>query len=162
MSQIVKQIYKKGISTPYPIGVDADFVEMKSKLNLEEELKFGGNKRTSISETDITIAEKDMIDTTIIEYYFSDNTTEAVCTHTVFTYIRAAKEQEFPIEVQNNSFLVEQEEIVNPDSSLIVSLEKLGSNEGIIVHYYQGYKTSEGQDDLPLHQKVITISEGGQ
>lgn len=55
MSEVVKTIARRNsnstgqlFETPIPIGTDGAYVQMKSKLDLEEELKLGGNKVTVV------------------------------------------------------------------------------------------------------------------
>ena len=65
--QRIKQIRQKtssGYSSGIPIGADGFLIDMLSQLDLEEELKLGGNHYADIQETDTEM--------TITEYYFSE------------------------------------------------------------------------------------------
>lgn len=184
MIQVVKEIYKKTDNEPisFPIGTNGSLVDMKSDLDLEEELKMGGNKITTISEEEKQISvidgtetiQETVVDTTIKEYYtkkyfpisdLGSSATTALTNYSVFTYVRAHNLEEFPIRVSNQTntqeeFLVEEEEISNPNTSLIVDLEGLTSADDIIiVHYYGGYRATDTSEDYQnmLHQKVVRI-----
>lgn len=174
-NQTVKIINQKVGSdfTPYPIGVDAENVDMQSVLSLEEELKIGGNKCTKIQ--DKTLSDPQISYTQIIEYYTKEYipisvipSSAASVNFTVFSYIKADIQQQYPIQVEE-----EQTEYNIPDTlgetplNTIVSVQGLASNERqVIIHLYPGYKSSDDATTSDasnlLHQKIVKITSTSQ
>lgn len=67
-------LYKKGDANFYPFGLTGDYVSMHSGLNLERELKIGGQTITSIEynqETEQTIIYEIYLDKTTNKYYIA-------------------------------------------------------------------------------------------
>lgn len=158
MANIVKQVQQKTNSeTPisYPIGVDGKFVDMQSILNLEEELKIGGNKYTRIS------TQTDNSRTYILteQYYTSiattgiSSATTANITHTVLSYIKdvASIDYTYPIEVEEI-----QHQTLGQGSTTIVSVDNFldDGDKQIMINYYQGYPIA---GSTAYHQKFIKI-----
>lgn len=166
MANVVKQIQQKtNDETPisYPIGVDSNFVDMQSILNLEEEIKIGGNKYTKIS------TQTDNSRTYILteQYYAStaitgiSSATTANITHTVLSYIKdvtSSINYTYPIEVEEI-----QHQTLGQGSTTIVSVDTFldDGDKQIMINYYQGYPTA---GSTAYHQKFIGIknpSSGG-
>lgn len=61
----IRQLQEHGYSDPIPLGSEGQYVDMKSNLDLEQELKLGGNHNVTIIEE----GNK----TTIKEYYLHKN-----------------------------------------------------------------------------------------
>ena len=175
-NEIIKSIQRYGdTAQPYPIGADAENVDMKSVLSLQEELKIGGNKCTKISDKTMTVDDAEIKYTQIIEYYTSQyialrdiSDSPNKVNFTVFSYIKANLLSEYPIQVEQD----QTEFNINDDTELdvlgqnsenpVVTKEGLAQNERqIIVHLYPGYKSSDDASDSNpsnlLHQKIITI-----
>ncbi len=169
MSQIVKQVFKQGNgsdnpSITVPIGTDGDLVDMQSILNLEEELKIGGNKYTRISTQGI-----DPNTYTLTEQYYSSvpiaaitSATTATITHTVLSLIKNISETDYiyPIEVEQV-----QHQTLGTGSDTIVSVNTFlsDSDKQIMINYYQGFSILE-ESSTAYHQKLIGIkhpSSGG-
>ena len=78
--EVVKTILKKGSSSfddGCPIGTEGKYVDMYSQLDLEEEIKIGGNKCTVVQTKVITGTNTSY--TKISEFYATENI-ELSCT----------------------------------------------------------------------------------
>lgn len=151
----IKQIRPKtngGFGTSIPLGVDGLLTDMVSGLDLEEELKLGGNHYVQIYETTTS--------TIIKEWYFSQkmgsNTLEDMrqnnkVTHSVYIAIVSAIEYRIWDGVSDILWS-------NNDTDGIVERVAISSNDQRIqMSLYQG--DMEAEQPHLLHQKVITITE---
>lgn len=146
MGERIKQIRKKksnGYSS-YPIGSDGQYVDMSSGLDLEEELKLGGNHQVEIVEN------KEENKTQIVEYYL-DNSAEESIVYTVKTTIQSAG----PIKLlvgqqvdQNQEFLQYNYLAVNGNISISVGLSE---QEKITSELFKGYSK--------IHAKTIDFNQ---
>lgn len=160
MANVVKQILRNSYSESerkiVPIGTDGNLVDMKSVLNLEEELKIGGNKYTNIYKPE-------SVNYTITQEYYSSSPisqissqTTGSITHTVISYIKDIGEFNiiYPIQVHET-----QNQILGEGDTEVVSVSAFSSDNGIqiMVNYYQGFADSSTSDSNIYHQKLIAI-----
>ena len=150
----VKQIRQKDSNNnfiSYPIGVEGNFVDLLSNLNLEEELKIGGNHYVEI---------EDGQDYLVIKEYYSKlphnlpNWVSSI-THTVIITMDEGNTFLIDNTYDNQHFAINN----NEDGVLIISKEE-STSTNIVMKLYEGVKALNGVDDTGvfLHQKNIVIS----
>ena len=151
MARVVKQIRQKINTDPqggitnfteigqYPLGIDGIYADMFSGLNLEEQLKLGGPKETSITQSVqyITITEK---------YYRGNSNTKY---YLLETKINKLTETCFLVN-NNRDFLIN-----NEDKFLTCWGEKVDVSDTVIT-ITLFYKKPD-QDLTPLRIKTITF-----
>lgn len=153
--RVIKQIRKKISDTggnvfsnlgQYPIGIDGIYADMFSGLNLEEELRIGGEKDTIITE------ENDYTSTEVRYYLLSYNNNKPYYNHNIYYKLLTEQykkvnrfltdslelDQTDPIEPtflrDNNTgdFIVFQQPITNTkDKILKITLSIVKQNENI-------------------------------
>ena len=147
----IKQIRPKRnnlFSQSFPIGTDGLLVDMFSKLDLEEQLKIGGNHYVTISQTDVS--------TIIRQWYLSqpkgdtsiNDVDDDIVTHTVLISILQAT-QDYIVYSQltdDDYFLITQ------NQDFITAKSKL-TDVIITLELYQG------NFETLLHRKRININE---
>ena len=184
---VIKQLQrKKSVSefdTPIPIGSQGHYIDMLSKLDLEEQLKIGGNKVTLISNHYVPTSddpneeheENDPIYTQILEYY-SDQiitttdleiTDDQVANKVKYTVETLLYMDDFLIDnyitIPKDPLLIEEREVLNNGTNPVVDkdelFKELNTTVGLVImNIYSGYKT--GNTLIPenvLHQKIIRI-----
>lgn len=131
------KIKKNGSFSKIPIGANGRFVDMLSQLDLEEELKMGGNHYVNIRQSENQ--------TFITEWYLSQ-----------------PKQNNVSIEDSQNivthtcKVTIQDEDIDND--------ENIKNRTTITIELYQGLYKNILQSDKLLHEKIIYIDEtiGGQ
>lgn len=192
MSEVVIKKLRKKISnsqsindfaTPIPIGSQGHYIDMLSKLDLEEQLKIGGNKVTLISNHYVPTSddpneeynENDPIYTQILEYY-SDQiitttdleiTDDQVANKVKYTVETLLYMDDFLVDnyiiIPKDPLLIEEREVLNNGTNPIVDKDELfkGLNTTVglvIINIYSGYKTDNTLiPENVLHQKIIKI-----
>lgn len=144
---------------PIPIGVDGLLTDMKSGLDLQQELTIGGNHYIQMNQTDTAVE--------IRQWYFSqamqDRTLDYMknnnkVTYSVFVSITTAIDYYLTDEKSNGE---SEDSIITWTSSIqdgIIERVPVSSNqERIQIILYQGLMNSANI----LHRKVITIVESG-
>lgn len=187
MSEIVKVIRKKinnDLDTPIPIGTDSNYVQMKSNLDLEEQLKLGGNKVTCIKTKEFSqrVNEEDKTYQyyQIIEWYAnqpiildSNNTPSdtSIITHTVqHNVYTEGMFQLYSIDTGFGDILVETENVNNGTNPIVVIEDYIFDNYKaiLIINIFNGYISNDTLDGLTsssittsglLHQKVIQMNK---
>lgn len=155
----IKQIRKRSggeFATGIPLGTDGILVDMVSELDLEEELRLGGNHYVDIIKTDTA--------TQIKEWYFTEprgsrTLTEMsqFVTFSASVSIISAIDTPLGQTVEDGSFITDQE-----SENLIVIREAISLDEQrIIMSLYRGDLDNNG---ILIHQKTVYINkaENGQ
>ena len=190
MAEVVKTIAKRNsnttgndlFETPIPIGTDGNYVQMKSKLDLEEQLKLGGNKVIAIRVKTVTIDNADYYYYQIIEWYANKSITidnennlpqqadEQYITHTVQTNMYSdGTYKTYNITVNGTDILVENE-LVNDGQNQIIVIQNQNLNNydffsiTNIFNSYMDYNdldnhNSNDYEHKLLHQKYIVIEK---
>lgn len=150
----IKQIRTRSnndFSTGVPIGTDGILVDMLSELDLEEEIRLGGNHYVDIVQTDTA--------TEIKEWYFSEprgtrTITEMseYVTYSALVSIISAVDIPLGQTVQDGTFVTQE---VNGD--IIVSRQAISSNEQRIEINLYKYDMDNG--GTLLHSKTVYIYE---
>lgn len=149
----VKQIRKKTGSDTYlslPIGSQGLLVDMVSQLDLEEEIRLGGNHYTTITSTDLA--------TTIKEWYFSQSRGTRTITQ-MASYVTYTVVVTFVSSVEINITYEETEsvdgyKILTNNGDSLISLQSVDSGQQRIdINLYKG------DEQTLLHHKVIYIHE---
>ena len=188
---VIKSLAQKNnnnsFSSPYPIGADAQYISMQSQLNLEEELKLGGNKVTMVSMS--TFPSSTITYHRIREYYSDDiiqttlvqgrptiaNASTASIKHTVETNIYTGGLSIIsPIRVGSFDDTINEAQVLaddnpyDPSRELIVSIQdQFAANPNTSMIYisniYTGYKSLEFLQSTAsinsiLHQKKVTMA----
>ncbi len=188
MSEIVKVIRKKNnnndLDAPIPIGTDGNYVQMKSNLDLEEQLKLGGNKVTCIKTKELSQIVNQVTKTyhyyQIIEWYanqpiiLDNNNTPSntsIITHTVqHNVYTEGMFQLYSIDTGSGNILVETENVNNGTNPIVVIEDYTFNNYKaiLIINIFNGYKSNDTLDELTsgsittsglLHQKVIQMNK---
>lgn len=149
----IKQIRPRqsgSFPTSIPIGTDGLLVDMISQLDLEEEIRLGGNHYVSISQTETSTIIKEWyfteskedtpiedIDDSIVAYTVQASILNAVQINTVDDHIN---ENVIVPDLDEDNFLVTREEV---DSSVTM----------ITIELYKG------NFDVKLHEKRIYLYE---
>ena len=187
---VVKSLAQRindGFNPPLPIGADAQYVSMQSQLNLEEELKLGGNKVTMISVSSFpnsTITyhrireyySDDVIQTTLVQGRptIADASTASI-KHTVQTNLYTGGLAVIsPIQVGifddtiNEAQVLADDNPYDPSRELIVSIQdQFAANPNTSMIYisnlYTGYKSLEFLSSAEsiysvIHQKRVTMA----
>lgn len=152
----VKQIRKKTGSDTYlslPIGSQGLLVDMVSQLDLEEEIRLGGNHYTTITSTDLA--------TTIKEWYFSQprgtRTITQMASYVTYTVVVAFISSvevyitQEETEADNGYRIITQ----GPQPlDFLISLQSVDSGQQRIdISLYKG------DEQTLLHHKVVYIHE---
>lgn len=145
-----------GFSAFTPFGTDGIYVDMNSRLNLEEQLLIGGNSDISIIENDqnntIIIIEKykhrEKSGTNIIDVY----------DYSTVTIINDKVEELLLIDDSSKNLL--KIESVDDSPTLIANFSEDGDDAQILINLYQGEYTGTSSDKL-IHRKLITIELDG-
>lgn len=151
----IKQIRKRqngSFSAGVPIGTDGILVDMISELDLEQEIRLGGNHYVEINQTEVA--------TEIKEWYFS----EARGTRTIeqmsnFVTYSASITIPFAIETfigetqQDGAFITQES-----DGDYIVSRDEIHLNEEKIEMKLYRYDMNSNSGIL-IHSKTIYINE---
>lgn len=130
-----------------PFGTEGQLIDMISTLDLEEEIKLGGNHYAELKETDEQ--------TVLKEWYYTkpkNNKTKIemsdFCTYSLEIIFNEEKVST-AIEVENEQVLVDQEE-----GNLIVLKEDEYMRSIINISLYKGDLENAG---ILIHSKTITI-----
>ena len=153
----IKQIRKKSgssFSTGIPIGTDGILVDMISGLDLEEEIKLGGNHYVDIFQTDTS--------TQIKEWYFTQargsRTLAEMSQYVNFSAsvsIISAIDTPLGETTEDGSLITDQE-----TQDFIVVREAIAANEQrIVMSLYKGDLDNNG---TLIHQKTIYIHTSGE
>lgn len=153
----IKQIRKKSgssFSTGIPIGTDGILVDMISGLDLEEEIKLGGNHYVDIFQTDTS--------TQIKEWYFTQargsRTLAEMSQYVNFSAsvsIISAIDTPLGETTEDGSLITDQE-----TQNFIVVREAIATNEQrIVMSLYKGDLDNNG---TLIHQKIIYIHTSGE
>ena len=152
-----KQIRQKTSSGNYqafPIGADANLIDMFSTLDLEQELKLGGDHYVEIDE------QQDFIQ--IKEWYFSELRGERTLeemkefvTYTVLTEIQNFIIDKIETEDGNREFIIHDEEEQEQDQNYIINKRVVTGGDRIAITLYKG----DFDEDQILHQKEIMIKD---
>lgn len=150
----IKQIRTRSNSdflTGVPIGTDGILVDMLSELDLEEEIRLGGNHYVDIVQTDTA--------TEIREWYFSEprgtrTITEMsqYVTYSALVSIISAVDIPLGQTVQDGTFITKE-----IDGDIIVSRQAISSNEQRIEMSLYRYDMDNG--GTLLHSKTVYIYE---
>ncbi len=149
----IKQIRQKDSNNnfiSYPIGVEGNFVDLLSNLNLEEELKIGGNHYVTIDEKSSQLIIK--------EYYsklpHSNVNWVSSITHTV--KITMDTGDLFLIDnVYDNNFVS-----ITGDEDVLIIDQSQDDTITILMELFEGIMDLEGVTDTGVkrHEKTIVIS----
>lgn len=153
----IKQIRQKSSSGNYlagiPIGTDGLLVDMLSNLDLEEELRLGGNHYVEIQDDDQA--------TRIYEWYYTEpkqeRTVEQMSQFTTYsTYVLVNNQAIYNIiDSEGKKFItIKQQE--SSDYDFIVAIEEAIEDYLVIVNLYKGDVKNGGK---LLHQKLITVEQ---
>ena len=153
----IKQIRQRSegsFTTGVPIGTDGILVDMISELDLEEELRLGGNHYVDIVETNTA--------TEIKEWYFSEargsRTIEQMSQDDLITFsasVSIISAVQYNIVTDSNDD--ENTDIIMADDDYLVSRENIASDEERIeMSLYRGDLDNEG---ILIHHKTIYIYE---
>lgn len=150
----IKQIRTRSgadFPTGIPIGTDGILVDMLSELDLEEEIRLGGNHYVDIVQTDTA--------TEIKEWYFSEprgtrTITEMseYVTYSALVSIITAVDIPLGQTVQDGTFITQE-----TDGDIIVSRQAISSNEERIEMSLYKYDMDNG--GILLHSKTVYIYE---
>ena len=187
---IIKQIKQKTSEndfTSYPIGADSQNINMKSTLDLQEELKLGsGNKQTVVSSITTAINDKPIRIVNIREFYgqiFNDSVPSSGTSfslenppqYTVFTNIydfgTYSSYNSLITDDSTINYIVEQDVTTNPTSATTMNILSqltniLASNSSqsyqnlVLTSIYSGYQAEipSAETIQPIHQKLIKIN----
>lgn len=150
----IKQIRTRSNSdfpTGVPIGTDGILVDMLSELDLEEEIRLGGNHYVDIVQTNTA--------TEIREWYFSEprgtrTITEMsqYVTYSALVSIISAVDIPLGETIQDGTFITQE-----VDGDIIVSRQAISSNEERIEMSLYRYDMDNG--GILLHSKTVYIYE---
>ena len=150
----IKQIRTRSgadFPTGVPIGTDGILVDMLSELDLEEEIRLGGNHYVDIVQTDTA--------TEIREWYFSEprgtrTMTEMsqYVTYSALVSIISAVDIPLGQTIQDGTFVTQE-----TDGDIIVSRQAISSNEERIEMSLYRYDMDNG--GILLHSKTVYIYE---
>lgn len=151
----IKQIRKRqngAFSTGVPIGTDGILVDMISELDLEQEIRLGGNHYVEINQTSTS--------TEIKEWYFSEargsRTIEQMSdfvTYSASVIIASAIDTCLGETVQDGAFITQES-----NGDYIVVREAIPTNEEKIEMSLYRYDM-DSQDGVLIHSKTIYINE---
>ena len=154
----IKQIRTKneaGFSTGVPIGTDGILVDMLSELDLEEEIKLGGNHYVEITQTDVA--------TEIKEWYYSKvkgtkskSEMSEYVTYSASVVIASFEDQNICIPPNDSVQLQDWIWGEPEDNALVDRLPISSENQTIIMTLYR-YDMDNG--GTKLHEKTIYIHE---
>lgn len=156
----IKQIRQKTFNNgflPIPFGADGNFIDMFSGLDLEEELKIGGNHYVQI--------ESGEFDTTIVEYYSNKpitNPTENLndITHKVTVTFDSGSSY---WSVDGQDIFITFQDVM--DSSIIgdqIILETQQEEKQTIIRIVLSKRNPNQASEeqyIDIHSKVITITQ---
>ena len=156
--QRVKQIRRKNsnnagdYSLPIPIGTDGLLVDMLSGLDLEQDIRLGGNHYVEVNESEY--------ETQIIEWYLNQpkagreisQIEEEKITHSTSIFISQVNERKIQVSSEVQDFL----SVDQSSGDLIIDLQRNNGETVITISLYQGDLQRSGN---LLHQKVISINE---
>lgn len=149
----VKQIRKKTGSDTYlslPIGSQGLLVDMVSQLDLEEEIRLGGNHYTTITSTDLA--------TTIKEWYFSQprgtRTITQMASYVTYTVVVAFISSVEVYITQEETEAADGYKVLTNNGDPLISLQSVDSGQQRIdISLYKG------DEQTLLHHKVVYIHE---
>lgn len=151
----IKQIRKRqngAFSAGVPIGTDGILVDMISELDLEEEIRLGGNHYVEINQTEIA--------TEIKEWYFSEARGSRTIaqmsnfvTYSASVVIVSAVETFLGETEQDGAFITKE-----TNGDYIVVREAVPTNEEKIEMSLYRYDM-DSQNGVLIHSKTIYISE---
>ena len=150
----IKQIRKRTGTKQYssvPIGTDGILVDMLSELDLEEEIRLGGNHYVDVVQTSTA--------TEIREWYFSEprgtrtiTQMSQYVTYSALVSIISAVDIPLGQTVQDGTFVTQE-----VDGDIIVSRQAISSNEERIEMSLYRYDMNNG--GTLLHSKTVYIYE---
>ena len=156
----IKKLYQKGSAIDpqfYPIGTDGQFVDMLSTLDLEEQLKIGGNCLVTMQDDEnaFIVTEK---------YYNTSDKQNRTAIWTVVTTVRIGQSQFIYSNTnENNEDQViydanngEEEELIN-ESKESSALDLQQEQDQIEVKLYRG----EQSTGILVYSKIINIDVNG-
>ena len=158
----IKQIRKRqneSFDTRIPIGTDGILVDMISELDLEEEIRLGGNHYVEVNQTELA--------TEIKEWYFSEArgsrsitqmsnfvtySASVIIAIAIETYLGETHEDGAFI-TQNGDHIVTREKIPSNEERIEIKLYRydMDSNNGILIHSKNIYIN----EDLTTNQTII-------
>lgn len=148
-------------SSLIPFGTEGQLTDMSSSLDLEEQLKIGGNHYIEIQEEDNDEVE-------VREWYCTQPVaTEEekieFCSYTVITnFTEGPVSTAIDVTQDNNDgtdLLIDQD---SENSNLIVLKEDENIRTTITTSLYKGYYSGEGEGGVLLHSKTIILNPPNQ